>query len=196
MSLRQHIYICLTSQHPLTINLTNYRHSNVFQNSDDESWANRIIFIFASILTHVFRPEGEQQLSIERWNELDADVRAWDLSKPWHFAPLFKERPDVPSLDRPRRSVWPEVFVCNPAQGNTYHLAIRAYVFSLLPVVGLQHYYLAKIVLAIYDPRLSRLSFDALRLRRASEVCSLDPLTAVILEKTDHARRWYERTSE
>ncbi|KAL2436836.1 hypothetical protein ABEF95_014779 [Exophiala dermatitidis] len=165
VSLRQHIYICLTSQHPLTINLTNYRHSNVFQNSDDESWANRIIFIFASILTHVFRPEGEQQLSVDQWNELDADVRSWDLSKPWHFAPLFMERPDTHTTasDGPRRSVWPEVFVCNPAQ-----------------VVGLQHYYLAKIVLAIYDPRLSRLSFDSLRLRRASESVVRENLRLVL----------------
>src|ERR1700761_5576924 len=47
VSLRQHIYISLTSQHPLTINLTNYGHSNAFHTSEDESWANRIIFIFA-----------------------------------------------------------------------------------------------------------------------------------------------------
>ncbi|EXJ92209.1 hypothetical protein A1O3_00759 [Capronia epimyces CBS 606.96] len=163
VSLRQHIYICLTSQHPLTINLTNYRHSNVFQNSDDESWANRIIFIFAIILTQVIRPEGEQQLSIDTWHELDADVKAWNLCKPWHFAPLFMESPGIPVSSSPRRSVWPEVFVCDPAQ-----------------VVGLQHYYLAKIVLAIYDPRLSRLSFDALRLRRASEATVRENLRLAI----------------
>jgi hypothetical protein len=49
---------------------------------------------------------------------------------------------------------WPELYVCNPAQ-----------------VVGLQHYYLAKIVLAIYDPCLTKLSIESLHLRRESEVC-------------------------
>lgn len=151
VSLRQHIYISLTSQHPLTINLTNYRHSNVFHVSDDESWANRIIFTFATILTFVFRENGEQ-LSLQQWTELDAEVTQWEVSKPWHFAPLFVESPGVSALER-NATQWPELYVCNPAQ-----------------VVGLQHYYLARIVLAIYDPHLAKLSIGSLRLRRDSEV--------------------------
>lgn len=43
------------------------------------------------------------------------------------------ERPDTHTTasDGPRRSVWPEVFVCNPAQGNAYRPYIHIYVFSL-----------------------------------------------------------------
>ncbi|KIX10229.1 uncharacterized protein Z518_01310 [Rhinocladiella mackenziei CBS 650.93] len=170
VSLRQHIYISLTSQHPLTINLTNYRHSHVFQTSDDESWANRIIFIFARILTYIFRPEDDsEQLSLEQWTELDAEVTTWASTKPWHFTPLFMETvatasPSI-SMPSPERKTmpWPELFVCNPAQ-----------------VVGLQHYYLAKIVLAVYDPRLSRLGFDSIRFRRTSEDIVRENLRMVI----------------
>ncbi|EXJ53542.1 uncharacterized protein A1O5_13213 [Cladophialophora psammophila CBS 110553] len=161
VSLRQHIYISLTSQHPLTINLTNYRHSSVFHVSDDESWANRIIFIFARMLTYVFG-EDNKQLSLEQWAELDAEVAAWEVSKPWHFTPLFVESPGVSAL-KSNRSPWPELYVCNPAQ-----------------VVGLQHYYFAKIVLAIYDPRLSKLSFGSLRLRRDSESMVRECLRMVV----------------
>ncbi|KIX94671.1 uncharacterized protein Z520_09717 [Fonsecaea multimorphosa CBS 102226] len=163
VSLRQHIYISLTSQHPLTINLTNYRHSSVFRISDDESWANRIIFIFAQLLTYVFGDDHEQQLSLEQWTELDAEVTSWEASKPWHFAPLFIESPGVSALDSSNRGPWPELYVCNPAQ-----------------VVGLQHYYLAKVVLAIYDPRLSKLSFGSLRLRRDSESMVRECLRMVV----------------
>ncbi|OQV01499.1 hypothetical protein CLAIMM_06846 [Cladophialophora immunda] len=161
VSLRQHIYISLTSQHPLTINLTNYRHSSVFRLSDDESWANRIIFIFARILTHVFGDDNEQ-LSLEQWADLDSEVTSWEVSKPWHFAPLFIDSPGVSALES-NRSPWPELYVCNPAQ-----------------VVGLQHYYLAKVVLAIYDPRLSKLSFGSLRLRRDSESMVRECLRMVV----------------
>ena len=91
-------------------------------------------------------------MSLQEWTESDAEVTTWEVSKPWHFMPLFIQTPGVSALET-NRSPWPELFVCNPAQ-----------------VVGLQHYYLAKIVLAIYDPRLAKLSIGSLRLRRQSEV--------------------------
>jgi hypothetical protein len=152
ISLRQHIYVALTSRHPLTINMTNYRHSSVFQRADDEAWANRIIFVFASTLTHVFKPEGEH-LSLVEWDELDAQITSWDSAKPWHFSPFFVDPLSQPvTSPEPKSSSWPEALVSNAAQ-----------------VVGLQHYYLAKIVLALYDPRLSRLGFESYRLRRSLE---------------------------
>ncbi|KIV82255.1 hypothetical protein PV11_04378 [Exophiala sideris] len=151
VSLRQHIYICLTSQHPLTINLTNYRDSSVFKDTDDEAWANRIIFLFANILTHVFTL-GSDQLSVQQWLELDAELAAWDAAKPWHFSPLYIDQARVFGAPGEASSPWPCLLVCNPAQ-----------------VVGLQHYHLAKIMLAVYDPRLSKLSFESYRSRRASE---------------------------
>jgi hypothetical protein len=130
ISLRQHIYVALTSQHPLTINLTNYRYSSVFQRSDDEAWANRIIFIFASILTQIFLPDGER-ISVSKWDELDAQITSWDSSKPWHFSPLHVgESTPAPTSPGQKSSFWPEVLVCNPAQGKENIMCITAYAKS------------------------------------------------------------------
>jgi hypothetical protein len=111
ISLRQHIYISLTSQQALDINLANYRDSSAFRETDDESWANRIIFIFASILIHVFRPHTE--LYAQRWAELEAEVESWSRSKPWYFSPLWVEQ----SADS-EQGPWPELLMAYPPQGE------------------------------------------------------------------------------
>jgi hypothetical protein len=116
-SLRQQIYISLTTQQPLAINLTTYRNSSAFNKSDDESTANKIIFIFASILTATFQPESH--LSAAQWNDLDAEVHGWNLSKPWDFAPLWVDdsvdtSQDLQACARP----WPELLMSRPAQGK------------------------------------------------------------------------------
>lgn len=157
IALRQHIYISLTSQSPFTINLEHYRNSRVFQSQDDDSWANRIVFIFADILTNVFLQDG-RQISLEKWNELDADVDGWEASKPQHFAPLFVQ--EDPEGDT---TPWPEVLMCSPAQVN-----------------GLQHFYLARIVLTIFDPRLARLAFNSNHRRKLAESTVRKHLRAVI----------------
>jgi len=116
-SLRQQIYISLTSQQPLAINLSTYRNSSAFSKSDNESTANRIIFIFASILTRTFQPEG--QLSVAQWEELDAEVQGWDATKPWNFTPLWVEPVENKNQDPNQNSgPWPELLMSHPAQGN------------------------------------------------------------------------------
>ncbi|EON61118.1 hypothetical protein W97_00329 [Coniosporium apollinis CBS 100218] len=138
------------------INLSNYEHSSAFHESNDEAWANRIIFTFASILTHVFQPENGP--SLQQWMELQADVARWNSSKPWDFAPLWIEE-----LGSPGDQPWPEVMMSQNAQ-----------------VVGMQYYCLANIILSIYDPRLSKLGFEGHRLRKLSEAIVLKNLRMVI----------------
>jgi hypothetical protein len=55
VSLRQHVYVSLTTQQSLNPSLGNYLHSSVFREFGDESWTNRITFIFANMLQHVFQ---------------------------------------------------------------------------------------------------------------------------------------------
>lgn len=85
ISLRQHIYIALTNEQPLSLNLENYRHSGVFVDNSDEAWADRIILIFASILNFVFGSDQHkgQQFIENRWSELEAEAEAWNQRKPW-----------------------------------------------------------------------------------------------------------------
>ncbi|KAI1206297.1 uncharacterized protein F4807DRAFT_235297 [Annulohypoxylon truncatum] len=153
VSLRQHIYVSLTTQRPLDLSLGNYRCSSVFRESHDEAWANRIIFCFANILKHVFENDTLGRLSQEKWNELDVELREWDSTKPWTFAPLAEEQFVDKSADLGRaewQGKWPELLVAQPAQA-----------------VGLQYFHLCKIMLTFYDPRATRVGLASHRSRIA-----------------------------
>ncbi|PSN65452.1 hypothetical protein BS50DRAFT_575458 [Corynespora cassiicola Philippines] len=152
VSLRQHIYVSLTTQQPINLSLDNYRHSSVFREFDDESWANRIIFHFATILQHVFEdhPESNTSSSLtrEKWAELDADVEEWHRTKPWHFAPFHVD----PSAGKEFKTSWPEMFTANG-----------------VIAVGMQYYHLCKILLTIYSPNSSLVGLAGVRARRTTD---------------------------
>lgn len=109
-----------------------------------------MVFIFATILSHVF--DHDNNLSMDQWNALQAETDAWNTQKPWDFTPLWIGTYNDQSLEP-----WPELRMSHPAQ-----------------VVGMQHYYLAKAILAIYDPRLSKLGIASIRTKKASEGLVLD----------------------
>ncbi|KAI0896020.1 hypothetical protein F4806DRAFT_496146 [Annulohypoxylon nitens] len=121
VSLRQHIYVSLTTQQPLDLSLGNYRCSSVFTESHDEAWANRIIFCFANILKHVFEHDSLGRLSQEKWIELDAEVEEWHNTKPWSFTPLAEDQFVDKSIDLGHaewQGEWPELLTAHPAQAD------------------------------------------------------------------------------
>jgi hypothetical protein len=151
VSLRQHIYVSLTSQQPLNLSLENYRHSSVFREFDDESWTNRVIFLFATILQTIFEESGEantNSLTKERWAELHAEVDEWERTKPWTFTALHVE----PNAGEKYSGAWPDL-PC--AQG--------------VVAVGLQYYHLCKIILTIYSPNASLVGLAGVRARKATD---------------------------
>ncbi|KAF2737838.1 hypothetical protein EJ04DRAFT_487423 [Polyplosphaeria fusca] len=148
VSLRQHIYVSLTTQQPLNLSLEDYRHSSVFREFDDEAWANRIIFLFASVLKHVFNDSGAGSLSKERWAELDADIEEWERTKPWTFTALYTDE----SAGKEFNGSWPAL---PTAQG--------------VVAVGLQYYHLCKILLTIYSPNTSLIGLAGARARKATD---------------------------
>jgi hypothetical protein len=160
VSLRQHIYVSLTSQQPLNLSLENYRHSSSFREFDDESWANRIIFQFATILQHVFEDSPEcTSLTRDKWAELDADVDEWERTKPWTFTALFVD----PSAGKEFNGTWP---VLPTAQG--------------VVAVGMQYYHLCKILLSIYSPHTSLVGLAGVRARRATDAAILRHIRIII----------------
>lgn len=194
VSLRQHIYVSLTQQQPLDINLQNFRHSAVFNESTirNEDWSNRIVFIFGTILDYAFAPNTTP--APERWHELRADVQNWFDSKPWDWAPMWSNlNPE------------PKVVVSTPASvGGTattpkdpppfdhpHNTSISGSSYPLKPwpelvmsqrsqVTGLQYYHLARVVLAIYDPELLRLGFGTLRARKQAERVVVDGMRNIV----------------
>lgn len=151
VSLRQHIYVSLTSQQPLNLSLDNYRHSSVFRDFDDESWTNRAIFHFATILQTIFEENGEANtntLTKEKWTELHAELDEWERTKPWTFAAFHIE----PNAGDKFNGTWPQL-PC--AQG--------------VVAVGLQYYHLSKIILTIYSPNASLVGLAGVRARKATD---------------------------
>lgn len=148
VSLRQHIYVSLTTQQPLNLSLDNYRHSSVFRDHDDESWANKIIFQFAQILHNVFEEREGHSLTREKWNELDAETEEWERTKPWNFTALC---PD-PNAGQTFNGSWPEL----PTPSGVI-------------AVGLQYYHLCKILLQIYSPNATLVGLAGVRQRRTTD---------------------------
>lgn len=108
--LRQHIYISFTKQHPINIDLENYKYSSVFHTNDDEAWANRIIYLFAVVLDKILR--HGQGISTHELGRLEGEVEAWYTSKPWDFSPLWGSH--SPDTNDP----WPQLYMSHPAHGK------------------------------------------------------------------------------
>lgn len=198
VSLRQHIYISLTEQQPIGITLENFRHSSVFfeTSTSNEDWAKRIILIFARILEHAFAPPEHHRNGTspsQWWNDLKAEMDTWENTKPWDFAPLWKDTTSigesalltpgsVPEIttsphDTPRSQtsskmglssiysskVWPDLLVAHQSQ-----------------ITGLQYYHLARIALALYDPSLAQVGFTSIRARQMSEKIVVDGIKNIV----------------
>lgn len=150
VSLRQHIYVSLTTQQPLNLSLDNYRHSSVFTDFDDESWANRIIFLFATVLQAVFGDINiaNEGVSRETWKDLSDEVDEWERTKPWGFSAFHVEPDSGERFD----GHWPEL-LCPKG----------------VVAVGLQYYHLCKILLTIYSPNASLVGLAGVRARKATD---------------------------
>ncbi len=111
------------------------------------------MFTFASILNYVFGGEHGPN----SWSDLEAEAEAWNLTKPWYFSALWTEE----SADESH--TWPKLQTSDPTHA-----------------VGLQYYCLCKIVLAIYDPRLTKLGFASHKLRKVSEATVVDNLRMAV----------------
>ncbi|RDW77873.1 hypothetical protein BP5796_05725 [Coleophoma crateriformis] len=146
VALRQEIYVSLTNRQPVSIVLDAYRDSNYFESDTEDAWANRMVFLFARVLNYAFRsPTSSSQ---DTWTELFNNVEEWYATKPQFFAPLWSENRNEQSS-----SPFPCIIMMSPSQVN-----------------GMQHYCLARILLATYDPKLSKLGFDTRRDRKLSEI--------------------------
>ncbi|KAF2152825.1 hypothetical protein K461DRAFT_267514 [Myriangium duriaei CBS 260.36] len=144
--LRQRIYVAFTEQRPLDVDLENYKASTAFHDQDDESWANRIIYLFALILNQVLQSQGT--MNVDVLAGLDKEVEHWMSTKPWHFSSLWESnlQDDTPGKLQP-------LLMSHPAH-----------------VVGLQYYNMAKMTLTIFDTTSVVAGFDRLEQQRAMEV--------------------------
>ncbi|RDW62566.1 hypothetical protein BP5796_10868 [Coleophoma crateriformis] len=145
LCLREDIYVSLVSQQPLRTHLENYHESKIFKGDDDISMANQMVFLLAKLLGCVFHPARDTD--VEKLHQISREIGEWASGKGLSFAPiLFHPR------SKTQRRAFPEIWMLLPSH-----------------VVGMQYYHIAKIVLAISEPRASTTGYASLREGRELE---------------------------
>jgi hypothetical protein len=150
--------VSLTSSTPLNIHLENYKTSRSFYESDDGSWANRMVYLFARILDAAFRSSSD--ITIEEWDQFALECEEWHSTKPWTFTPLLDSTSNI--NDGPFPMVW----------------MLRG-----AHVVGNQYYCMAKVMLATCNPRIPKFGFGAFTARRKEEVSDKSVVTIQLTNK-------------
>jgi len=125
LCVRQEIYVSLVHQQPLRTQVANFEHSFSLKRNDDLSWANRIVLLLAQVLCVAFLDPTVETRA--RLNILGERVEDWMREKPPTFEPIKFVPKDKKSPQR-----FPIIWMLQP-----FH------------VLGVQYYYIAKIVLAV-----------------------------------------------
>lgn len=162
---RQDIYMSLLSQRPLKVDLAGWEgrlsFDLGFDATTDCTWANRMVWIVAEIVSFCF---GDGNTS--HWQGSRTKVERWDLCRPKSFDPILY-------IDRnPEAGTYfPEIRL-----GHPWHGKICSTIFGRLPVcmltfflvTGIQYYYIAKLFLAVNNPNVPKIGLGYQRLRRTT----------------------------
>lgn len=141
IAMRQEIWSGFLNQRTFRLPVCTSNDYTVFDSANDFIWTNRILVWCADLLKFCFG-EGKSlspAMRAKRWAELKAFDIMWEAHKPIDFKPLYFKKAD-PSSGKFFPAIWHQ----NPCQ-----------------VVGAQHIELSRILLAVSDPKLSRLGLAA-----------------------------------
>jgi hypothetical protein len=144
IALRQEIITAFSKQRSFRIPLHSCEPYRTFEPADDYVWADRLVIHCADVLHFCFGSEEDQdqihfppspESRVARYDNLVCFETLWKELGPASFKPVYARDPDPA-----RGEVFPELWYLNNCH-----------------VAGLQHLELARILLAVYDPRLPRL---------------------------------------
>ncbi|KAH0830917.1 Zn(II)2Cys6 transcription factor [Fonsecaea pedrosoi] len=156
--LRQSIYVSLTSNTPLNVNLGCYKRSSVFLGLTDHAWANKIVFIFAETLAYSAKSNEQGAADVEDWHTLQQAATQWYHDKPDTFLPVFETSTETRARNEPTttglRNPFPTISMLQAPH-----------------VIGLMYYHLTLILLALSDPvkTVRRRGLESMRLWRETE---------------------------
>lgn len=182
VALRQEALTAFAKQRPFRLSLEPCEPYRSFEPADDYTWANRLVIHFVDVLQYCFGTDKNifsdpqekpvhstitstttgippaQMTStavpvadttfadrISRYEELLDFERLWTEHGPSSFCPIYSNSPDLSS-----GKVLPEIWFL-----STCH------------VVGMQHLELARMLLAIYNPRLPRIGLNQHAVQRS-----------------------------
>lgn len=106
--LRQSVYVAIVHRQHLHIPLGVFKDLTAFRKSDDTSYANRVVYLFARVLLEFFpdpSTEGTSPTCEDNWDCLQNDLDSWFERKPASFEPLYDEPPDI-EADKPFPCIW------------------------------------------------------------------------------------------
>ncbi|KAF2456440.1 hypothetical protein BDY21DRAFT_287665 [Lineolata rhizophorae] len=138
VSLRQEVTFCMLSQKPPGWPTSKFGIDRSLSEADDTVWALRIVAIAADVLAFCL---GDENRSLVQWADLDSQTDQWLAVKPTTFAPFY----------------------CREASPESGEYLPTVWHFQDCHALASIHYYICKILLAIYDPKHPKLGFRKLQ---------------------------------
>lgn len=164
---RQEIHMAFINQRPFQFDLECCRNTTykTLEPTDDSTWVNRIILHCAESLIFC---HGDSYHDAERYNELWRYNQDWYDSKPPSFNPIYYR-----SADSSRNEVFPQIWYLGDCQGtHSLHTDWKPDVDALMnfAVTAIQHWHLARMLLAAFDPNTPRMGPNQKRAAANREV--------------------------
>jgi hypothetical protein len=119
-------------QRPFRMPLGPFENYRNFEPADDDVWADRLVVYCADVLQYCY---DDHYHTVERYEELVEFDRKWLEHRPVSFSPIYNRDPDHNA-----GQVFPEIWYLTDCH-----------------VTGVQHVELARILLAVYNPKIPRL---------------------------------------
>jgi len=129
VGLRQEIYVAFVNQRPI-IPLEHCNIDRSLEPAPDYTWSCRMVVLCADVIRWCF---GSKDHCLATYTALADQVEQWNNSKPCSFTPIYQQAAGVDQIFPQLWFVGDEV------------------------VVGLQHFHIARILLASYNPGIPRL---------------------------------------
>lgn len=149
LALRQEIYMAFVHARSVHANFALIDRDWMLNNSGDESckYANRIILHCADCLRFCYDPEDQ---STKTWEQLRRFQQDWWDNRPWFFQPIFEAEADE-----------------GAAGAGGFPKEVH---LSDATIMGVQHYYLARMLLTAHDPNVPKLGPGRIAAFRRSDL--------------------------
>lgn len=143
LCLREEMYVSLTRQSPITIDLSRFQESVAIVRGDDASWASKMVLHLAFLLKRAF---GEFASSDDLVKS-EGEISQWHSSKPASYEPIL----------------------CRPRSARAHRALPDIWMLSKHHAIGLQYFHIAQIVLNVMRQRVHPKPYDVLSDNRNRE---------------------------
>ncbi|KAJ5107134.1 hypothetical protein N7456_003809, partial [Penicillium angulare] len=132
VGIRQKIHAAFIQQRSIQFDFHCFDGSNykTIESADDSTWANRIVLHCAEILAYCY---GNESRGIESYKRLIKFSEDWYAYKPSSFNPIYYQAPNIV-----KKEIFPQIWFLGDCH-------------------AIQHWHLAQILLAAFDPRVPRM---------------------------------------